>query len=142
MVPLGIITAITGAIRVQGTPLARAFIGRARESRAQAEIELMSSTSDEVCEIFNGNSIVRAIGSPQIAQFLIYPSQYKDCEKEWKRYDNMLDESGPESDPEKISCGIHSLRTAQEQGHLKCVGRWTIPSNFYLHISSTKMNDH
>ena len=41
MVPLGIIAAITGAIRIQGTPMARPFIGRARENRAQAEIELM-----------------------------------------------------------------------------------------------------
>ncbi|KAF4460772.1 hypothetical protein FALBO_12442 [Fusarium albosuccineum] len=58
---VGIVTVITSAIRVQGMQVAKAFIGRARENRALAEIELMSSTSGEVCELFNGNSIVRAM---------------------------------------------------------------------------------
>ncbi|KAF4884743.1 Ankyrin-3 [Colletotrichum fructicola] len=80
MVPLGIITAITGAIRVQGMQIAKAFIGRSRETRALAEIELMSSTSGEVCELFNGNSIVRLMGKPKIGQILIFPSQYDSLE--------------------------------------------------------------
>ncbi|KAH7179045.1 uncharacterized protein B0J16DRAFT_402399 [Fusarium flagelliforme] len=122
MVPLGIITAITGALRVQGMPIAKAFIGRARENRAQAEIELMSSTSGEVCEIFNGNSIVRAMGNPEIAQFLIFPHQYEQCEDEWKRFDQMIDDNPPKHDPKAITCGIHSLRTAQEKGHVICTG--------------------
>ncbi|ETS85606.1 hypothetical protein PFICI_03631 [Pestalotiopsis fici W106-1] len=50
MVPLCIISAITSAIRIRGMRVAKAFIGRARENRALAEIELMSSTSGEVCE--------------------------------------------------------------------------------------------
>src|SRR4051794_26471573 len=58
MVPLGIVTAMTAAIRVQGPRAARAFIGRARENVATSEIELMSSTSNEVCELFNGKGIV------------------------------------------------------------------------------------
>jgi hypothetical protein len=81
MVPLGIITAITAAIRVQGMQVAKAFVGRARENRALAEIELMSSTSGEVCELFNGNSIVRAMGAPKIEQFLIFPNEYDALEK-------------------------------------------------------------
>lgn len=43
MVALGIITIISGAIRVAGPQWSRAVIGRARESRAVAEVELMSS---------------------------------------------------------------------------------------------------
>lgn len=39
--PLGIITAITSAIRVAGARGLMAMIGRAREPRAEAEIELM-----------------------------------------------------------------------------------------------------
>ena len=47
MVPLGIITAVVGALRVGGPAWIRAIIGRARENRASAEVELMSSTSHE-----------------------------------------------------------------------------------------------
>lgn len=47
MAPLGILTAIVGAIRVGGPTWLKAIIGRARENRAAAEIELMSSTSHE-----------------------------------------------------------------------------------------------
>jgi len=39
--PLGIITAVTCAIRVTGSRQLKAVIGRARESDAQAEIEIM-----------------------------------------------------------------------------------------------------
>ncbi|RSM02893.1 hypothetical protein CEP52_007769 [Fusarium oligoseptatum] len=115
MVPLGIITAITAAIRVQGMQVAKAFVGRARENRALAEIELMSSTSGEVCELFNGNSIVRAMGKPKIEQFIIFPNEYDALEKEYKRSD------GAGEEPEDKSCGIHSLRTAtsREPGESK-----------------------
>ncbi|CAI0649871.1 unnamed protein product, partial [Colletotrichum noveboracense] len=47
MAPLGIITAIIGAIRVGGPSWLKAVIGRARENLAVAEAELMSSTSQE-----------------------------------------------------------------------------------------------
>jgi len=47
--PLGIITAIVGAIRVGGPGWLKSIIGRARENRTMAEVELMSSTSREVC---------------------------------------------------------------------------------------------
>jgi hypothetical protein len=39
--PLGILTAVTCAIRVAGNKSLRAVIGRAREPVAQAEIEIM-----------------------------------------------------------------------------------------------------
>lgn len=115
MVPLGIITAITAAIRVQGMQVAKAFVGRARENRALAEIELMSSTSGEVCELFNGNSIVRAMGKPKIEQFLIFPNEYTALEEKHKQSDDAGEE------PEDKSCGIHSLRTAtsREPGESK-----------------------
>lgn len=87
MVPLGILTAITGAIRVQGPRIANSFIGRGRENRALAEIELMSSTSQEVCELFNGKSIVRAMGRPRIAQILVYPTEYTELKKAYDKED-------------------------------------------------------
>ena len=59
MAPLGIVTAIVAAIRVGGPPWLRAVVGRARENRATVEVEMMSSTSHEVCELWNGQGIVR-----------------------------------------------------------------------------------
>lgn len=73
MGPLGIITAIVAAIRVGGPSWLKAIIGRARENRANAEVELMSSTSHEVCELWNGQQIVRILGSPEVKE-LIYIS--------------------------------------------------------------------
>jgi len=61
MAPLGIITAMIGAIRVGEPAWLRAVIGRARENKAASEIELMSSTSHEVGELWNGEAIVRTL---------------------------------------------------------------------------------
>jgi hypothetical protein len=82
MVPLGIITAITGTIRVGGPSWLKAIIGRARESRAIAESELMSSTSNEVCELWNGQEIVRVMGSGPIREFIILLPQGSDDKKD------------------------------------------------------------
>lgn len=71
MGPLGIITVIVGAIRVGAPPWLKAIIGRARETRAVAEAELMSSTSNEVCELWNGRDIVRVMGAGPIREFII-----------------------------------------------------------------------
>ncbi|KAF8532804.1 hypothetical protein BDD12DRAFT_950798, partial [Trichophaea hybrida] len=68
MAPLGIITAIVGSIRVGGPSWLRAAIGRAQENKGAAEIELMSSTSNEVSELWNGQAIVRTMGKPEILQ--------------------------------------------------------------------------
>ncbi|KAK6512025.1 hypothetical protein TWF481_000923 [Arthrobotrys musiformis] len=68
MAPLGIITAIVSAIRVGGPTWLRAVIGRAREGKGDAELELMSSTSHDVCELWNGKSVIRAVGSPYVTE--------------------------------------------------------------------------
>ncbi|KAK1699708.1 hypothetical protein BDP55DRAFT_626412 [Colletotrichum godetiae] len=70
MVPLGIVTIIVSAIRVGGPGFLKALIGRARENLAVAEQELMSSTSTEVCELWNGHEVVRCMGSAPIAEFI------------------------------------------------------------------------
>ncbi|KAK5988438.1 hypothetical protein PT974_12594 [Cladobotryum mycophilum] len=51
MAPLGIVTLIVGVIRVGGLPWLKALIGRATENLAVTELELMSSMSNEVCEL-------------------------------------------------------------------------------------------
>ena len=75
MAPLGIITAIIGSIRVGGSPSLRAVIGRARENRASAELDLMSSTSHEVCELWNGDGLVRTIGKGMVKQIIFLKDQ-------------------------------------------------------------------
>ena len=73
MGPLGILTAIVSAIRVGGPNWLKALIGRAREGRAAAEMEIMSSTSSEVSELWNGSQIVRVMGSSPMVQILFFP---------------------------------------------------------------------
>lgn len=67
------------------------LITRARESRAMAEVEVLSSTSDEVCEVWSGSQIVRATGKATMKEIiyrqtmtststcaLLYPSELMD----------------------------------------------------------------
>ncbi|KAI9773875.1 MAG: hypothetical protein M1840_006101 [Geoglossum simile] len=72
MAPLGIITAIVGAIRVSGRPKwLKSLIGRAREGQGNVEVELMSSTSSDVCELWNGQSVVRVMGSSSVIELVL-----------------------------------------------------------------------
>jgi hypothetical protein len=82
MAPLGVITIIVGAIRVGGPSWLKAVIGRARESRAVVEAELMSSTSDEVCELWKGDQIVRVMGQGSIREFVILTPKQKKAKSE------------------------------------------------------------
>ncbi|KAI5788969.1 hypothetical protein DFH27DRAFT_216688 [Peziza echinospora] len=104
MAPLGIITAIVGAIRVGGPTWLKAVIGRARESRGMAEVELMSSVSPDVCELWNGGQIVRVMGQAPVVQILYFPHLADDVN---------CDEKGKGG-----TCGLHTLETAKEAGLL------------------------
>ena len=125
MVPLGIVAAITGAIRVQGPSLAKAFIGRVRENTAQVEFELMSSTSHEVGEAFNGKGIVRVLGKPTVATFLLFGPEYEAAKTYF--------EKNPNSNEEKFKvCGIHSLQTvASPKFSLMSYEGWLIPTTIF-----------
>lgn len=68
--PIGAITTVVSAIRVAGPAWLKSFIGRARENLSAAEVEVMSSTSNEACELWNGQSVVRCPGSADIYQFI------------------------------------------------------------------------
>ncbi|KAL4726710.1 hypothetical protein ACLX1H_005599 [Fusarium chlamydosporum] len=77
MAPLGIITILVSAIRVGGPKWLKAIIGRAKENTAAAEMELMSSASPEVCELYNGDGIVRCQGTAPVWEFIcICPQGY------------------------------------------------------------------
>ena len=79
LAPLGILTAMVGAIRVGGPSWLKAVIGRARENQATVELELMTSTSHEVCELWNGHGVVRTMGKPQVQQ-IIYIERLKNTD--------------------------------------------------------------
>ncbi|KAL7907876.1 hypothetical protein GGI35DRAFT_70455 [Trichoderma velutinum] len=73
MAPMGILTAIVSVIRVCGSPSLRAFIGRAQEGAGNAEAELCSSTSRDVCELYNNGGIARVFGRPKILEVVYDP---------------------------------------------------------------------
>ncbi|KAK5994618.1 hypothetical protein PT974_05099 [Cladobotryum mycophilum] len=77
--PLGVITAIVSAIRVCGTPSLRAFIGRAQEGAGTAEAELCSSTSRDVCELYNNGGIARVFGRPKLLEIVHDPEPSLDA---------------------------------------------------------------
>ncbi|RPA85575.1 hypothetical protein BJ508DRAFT_178439 [Ascobolus immersus RN42] len=80
MGPLGIMTAVVSAIRIGGPLWLRAVIGRARESRASVEEELATSTSHDVCEVWNGQAVVRLVGSPKILQLVFLEDMKENAE--------------------------------------------------------------
>lgn len=71
MAPLGLLTAVVSVIRVCGSPSLRAFIGRAQESPALAEAEILSCTSETTAELFNDRGIARVFGEPQLLEVVI-----------------------------------------------------------------------
>ncbi|KAK5994115.1 Ankyrin-3-like protein [Cladobotryum mycophilum] len=71
MAPLGILTILVSAIRVGGQPWLKAVIGRASENLSTAEKDLLSSTSDETCELWTGKNVVRCQGSADICEFIL-----------------------------------------------------------------------
>jgi hypothetical protein len=73
MAPIGIITAIVSTIRVCGHSSLRAFIGRSQEGDGVVEAELCTSTSRDVCELFNKGGITRVLGRPSILELVYLP---------------------------------------------------------------------
>lgn len=95
MAPLGVITAIVSAIRVYGNSSLKAFIGRAQEAHGQAEAELCSSTSEDVCELWSNGGICRVFGRPKILEFIFI-----------KEKADFYPRPGAEDLTELASCGI------------------------------------
>jgi hypothetical protein len=82
MAPIGVVTGLICAIRVGGPNLLRAIIGRARESIAEPELEFMSSMSEETCESWNGNTVVRTGGTSLVKQIIHLPAYPNDISPE------------------------------------------------------------
>ena len=89
--------ALVAAIRVGGPSWLKAVVGRAQENRATVEMELMSSTSHEVCELWNGRGIIRTMGKPEVCQIIYL------------------------EDPDKndVTSRLHTVASAMKDGLLK-----------------------
>ncbi|KAM0477859.1 hypothetical protein ACHAPX_005625 [Trichoderma viride] len=74
MAPMGILTAVVSAIRVCRSPSLRAFISRAQEGGGNAEAELCSSTSQDMCKLYNNSGITRVFGRPKILKVVYDPT--------------------------------------------------------------------
>ncbi|KAH7318070.1 hypothetical protein B0I35DRAFT_478607 [Stachybotrys elegans] len=100
MAPLGIITAVVSAIRVGGPSWLKAIIGRARENLAAAEADLMSSTSEEVCELWNGREVQTKTVSDQVFEsFAVFAHDDRVFITTSRRANNK-DDSDDDSDDE------------------------------------------
>jgi len=119
MAPLGIITIIVGAIRIGGPMWMRALIGRARENRTSAELDLLSSTSQEVGELWTGEAIVRSTGQPDVKQIVLIRKEWDDEDKKWDDEENKVWDFNLENE----TFGLYTLETAykekDEQGNRK-----------------------
>lgn len=109
MAPIGILTALVSAIRVSGSPSLRAFIGRAQEGEGNAEVELCSSTSRNVGELYNNGGIARVFGNPHLLELVFDP----ETSKEGFYHDEQ----------EKGNAGIHLPKDYFNQ--LKNESEWT-----------------
>ncbi|KAK8220899.1 hypothetical protein IWZ01DRAFT_477832 [Phyllosticta capitalensis] len=74
MAPIGVLTAVVSAIRVCGSPSLRAFIGRAQEGEGDAEVQLCSSTSRNVGELYNKGGVARIFGRPELLEIVHSPN--------------------------------------------------------------------
>lgn len=140
MAPIGVLTAMSSAIRVCGHSALRAFIGRSQEGQGAVEAELCTSTSRDVCELFNRGGITRVLGRPSILELVYIPSGkgpgktaglysfkewvegsgedwWKKIEKQKTKYDNKLDSKAnsdvgtePSSHPPNISLNVGIIK--------------------------------
>ncbi|KAM0510951.1 hypothetical protein ACHAPE_010382 [Trichoderma viride] len=77
MAPIGIISTVTAVIRLCGNSTLRAFIGKAQEGESTVEAELCTSTSPDVCELFDKGGITRVLGRPDIMEIVYLPEKLK-----------------------------------------------------------------
>lgn len=77
MAPIGVVTIIVSAIRVGGPRWLKAIVGRVRENTVAAELEIMSSTSEESCELWNTKGLVKCQGASNICEFICIYSTTK-----------------------------------------------------------------
>ncbi|KAJ4129833.1 hypothetical protein NW768_006803 [Fusarium equiseti] len=122
--PLGIITAVVSCIRVSNVTFLKSAVGRAREPHGIPEVELCTSTSGNVCELWSNGGICRVFGRPRILEFI-----YK-RPTDPKAYRAEFDDKGMEV-PAK--CGIEStMEVFNSVGLGQEQGQWQETSSYGL----------
>ncbi|ETS78378.1 hypothetical protein PFICI_10440 [Pestalotiopsis fici W106-1] len=90
-------TIVVSAIRVGRVKMLKAMVGRARGSQSDAEQELLSSTSEDVCELWSGHEIVRVMGQPAgMKTLIIVDDTVHDIKSGVRR--RIIEDSNPEDD--------------------------------------------
>ena len=89
LAPIGLVTAVVSVIRVCGGKWLRSFIGRAQEGDAAVEAELCTSTSKDICEVFNSGGITRTLGKANILEIIRVPQPRTDNEVAESSRDNL-----------------------------------------------------
>jgi ankyrin repeat domain-containing protein 50 len=113
--PLGILTAVVSVIRVLGSASLRAFVGRTQEGRGAAEAELCSSTSSDVCELWNNGGITRVFGRPKILEFIFDQEAEKNQETNLVFYESF-------SDGKEVDCPTAGIYKPKDYySRVKCV---------------------
>ncbi|KAG7054800.1 ankyrin repeat domain-containing protein 28 [Colletotrichum scovillei] len=79
MGPIGILTTVISVIRCCGYSWLKAFVGRSQEGTAIVEAELCTSTSRDVCELYNHGGIARVLGRPKVLELVYIPQSH--CHK-------------------------------------------------------------
>lgn len=135
--PLGIITAVVSCIRVSNVTFLKSAVGRAREPHGIPEVELCTSTSENVCELWSNGGICRVFGRPRILEFI-----YK-RPTDPKAYRAEFDDKGMEV-PAK--CGIESTMEVfngggpgQEQGQWQDISSYGLTFGFELYGKKTNI---
>jgi hypothetical protein len=67
---MGILTINVASIRLAGYAWPKMLVGRSMEDRVQAESDLTTSTSDQVCELWDGAGIFRTIGQVPVKEYV------------------------------------------------------------------------
>jgi hypothetical protein len=119
--PIGILTAVVSVIRLLGSASLRAFIGRAQEPYAEAQVELCSSTSDDVCELWSNGGICRVIGRPSILEYFYMKGENR-------FYPEFNDKGIQEPGPCRIYLAREALRGALRLGETKPAGTTIKPA--------------
>ncbi|KAJ6009274.1 hypothetical protein N7522_004290 [Penicillium canescens] len=118
--PLGVLTAVVSVIRICGGSSIRAFVGRAQEGPAEAEIELLPCISESTAELFNEGGITRVFGRPQIVEIVA-----------WEDID-------PKNGEKSVKIG--TLREALREGAWTCRGEGLPDALSELDIPNLSLN--
>jgi ankyrin repeat protein len=140
MAPMGILTAVVSAIRVCGGPSLRAFIGRAQEGGGNAEAELCSSTSRDVCELYHNGGIARVFGRPKILEVVFDPDNREPGTAGIYTFQEYLSGKGQERWIRKSSKFVGHTNNDTESGAQKPSATTAFAPNLSLNLGITKQH--